>query len=137
MKMAFTSAANASSIGVTFDGVQVGEDLIFDMPGAVTLSGDFWLTAWVERGGSQWFWDASLLVTGSQFYVHNPDNHFSQGTDPIPAQSVPGIGQPADLAFKIEGQPGCDTVIPEASSLMLALGALPAIAAAARFRRVA
>lgn len=136
VKMAFTAAADVSSIGVTFDGVQVGEDLVFDMP-AVALAGDFWLTAWVERpsSGSQWFWDTSLPVTGSQFYWHNPDGFFGVGTGPVPGQNVPGINQPADLAFKIEGRLGCDTVIPEAPSLMLALSALPAIAASVRLRR--
>lgn len=136
VKMAFTTAPDAYAIGITFDGVQVGQDLIFDMPGPVILSGDFWLTAWVERPstGYQWFWHISGPVTGSQFYWHNPDNYFGLGADPIPGENLLGLKDPVDLAFKIEGRLGCETVIPEAPSLLLALSALPAVVAAARLR---
>ncbi len=138
VKLAFTSEANSSAIGVTFDGMQVGNNLIFDMPGLVELSGDFWLTAWVERPvvpSGQWFWELADQTYGSQFYLHNPDDYWGYGSAPNPGETYPIVGSPADLAFKIEGRVGCETVIPEASSLMLALGALPAVAAVTRYRR--
>ena len=60
--------------------------MVFDMPVAVTLYGDFRFTAWVERplSESQWLWNVSLPATGSRFYWHDPNGYFGLGTNPVP-----------------------------------------------------
>lgn len=118
IKLAFGTAAGFDGIFVDFSGTYVDEGypestLQFDLGGYQLDPGTYWISAWVVRpytGGSQWYWKRTTPIWGSEEYFHNPGGGFGLGTDPVPGGDV--FGEPADMAFLIEG-------VPEPASLAL------------------
>jgi hypothetical protein len=111
----------ASATGVEIDGNLVFSGLDIELD-----PGTYWISAWVERPsdlGGQWFWDNTMTVTGSEFYLHNPGGAFGFGTDPIPRRDLdPAHPLSQDLVFRIEGELA---PVPEPATLtLLGLGAL-------------
>jgi hypothetical protein len=116
-------------------GTEVGANLAFTGLSIDLAPGTYWISAWVNRpfaGGGQWFWEETLPVQGSQFFVHNPGGGFGFGTTPVPGTVVTGDG-PHDLAFQIQG-----SVVPEPGTLtLLGLGTLGLLGLGRRYRKQA
>lgn len=95
-----------SAVAATFHGVQVDDDLLFDLGGTFLEAGNYWIAAQVVRpfeSGQQWYWQLSDTANGGQAVFHNPGGGFGFGTVPIP---VSGLGSGAhDMAFRLEFVP--------------------------------
>jgi hypothetical protein len=97
---------------------QFTANLTFNLASVQLNPGTYHISAWVRRnfggGGGQWAWYVGTTNNGAGAVQHNPGNGFGAGTNPFP---VLVGGNPADLAFTIEG-----SEVPEPAS-MIALGA--------------
>jgi len=111
-----SSAANVSVIGVisttpdfsgtvmtSVKGKEIGTSLKISFGGQILPAGSYWVTAYVVRplSGSQWFWDRTTPVRGSQEQFYNPGGGFGFGTSSIPGSAI--FGTPGDMAFKLTG----------------------------------
>jgi hypothetical protein len=132
VKLAFGLAPGFHVQFVTFDGVEAGGDLHFDLGGYYLAPGTYWISAWVKRpycppgwlkpptlDGGWYGWLRTTPVTGGEECFHNPGGAFGYGLCPVPGSVV--YDSSADQAFLIEG-----TIVPEPAGLLaLSLGIVP------------
>jgi hypothetical protein len=120
------AAANVSSpVLMSFAGSESGNDLQFDLGGALLGPGTYWVSAFVTRplnSGGQWFWYFDRPVTGSQAMWQNPGDGFGLGTNAITTGAVIHA-DPVDLAFTLEGSTNTSTVPAPPAVVLAGLGA--------------
>jgi hypothetical protein len=131
------SFTNPGTIGLAFDsadpGIYQGGDLVFDLGAGLNLAaGNWFISAWVTGSfvpnNTQWNWNLTEVINGSDAWMHNPGGGFSVGTDPRKINGIAGLG-PVDLQFRIDGQ-----VVPEPGTF-IAIGIGRAGLAIARRRK--
>ena len=91
--------------GTMVSGVQVGNDLVFNLTGITLGAGTYWVSAEVERpfaGGGQWYWGSSSTTNGSTGLYQNPGGGFGVGTGVISNGAFNG-GVATDMAFTLQG----------------------------------
>jgi hypothetical protein len=88
------------------------KDLRFDLGSGINLAAGTWyISAWVVTSfgtSGQWNWKTTETVVGGQAIAHNPGGAALGTTEPINVSQAPGIPNPRDVVFRIEG-----TVVPE------------------------
>ena len=111
------SFTNPGTIGLAFDsndpGIYQSGDLVFDLGAGINLNpGNWFISAWVTGtfgpNNTQWNWNMTEVVTGSDAWFHNPNEGFNVGPNPIKIVQTGAVNVPVDLIFCIEG-----TAVPE------------------------
>ena len=110
-------------------GVQIGDNLVFDMSAVTLNAGTYWISAQVVRdfsAGGQWYWRSNGgAISGSAAMWQNPGNGFGYGAGTMDC-GVPLGTASTDLAWSLTG-----TAVPGPAGL----GAFALAALASRRRR--
>lgn len=108
VEIGIASSPNMSSIFISANGTQVGNNLVFSGLNINLAPGKYYVTAYVVRSfgsGGQWTWKQTMFSNPNgnalaEAFIHNPGNGWGWGSNPVPVSAVTGV--PRQMAMLIQ-----------------------------------